>query len=112
MPYDSGRQALARENALLEQLLSTSLEFERSMDKDDGVARVIVGGWAGSFAKLKKLNEDLMQESDADFAQALGAEKQLLQKLLATAKSSEGFAESWTELFQEDIAIVDGLLSK
>lgn len=112
MAYDSGRQALQRENALLDQLLSMTQEFERTMPKDAGVARVVVNGWAGSFDKLRKLNEALIKESDTEFAETLAEEKQLLQQLIEAAKSGTGYAESWVQLFEEDIAIANGLLEE
>jgi len=112
MAYESGREALKSENALLDQLLHMTRDFERSLPKNPGVARVVVNGWAGSFAKLKKLNEELIGESDSAFAETLAGEKQLLEKLRAAAQSSDGFAESWIELFEEDIAVADGLLKE
>jgi hypothetical protein len=40
----------------------------------------------------------------------LDAEKQLLSRLLEEAKKDGGFAESWEQLFEKDIQVVNLLL--
>ena len=77
----------------------------------DSKATVIANEWLGSFVKLGKINESLIADSDVDFEAALIGERKLLSSFLDVAKDS-GFVESWQDLFQNDIKIVELLLKQ
>lgn len=113
MGYMQGRETLKAESDLLAQLAKGTAQFRDKLDKGaNQTTTKVVGGWLGSFEKLKEMSEKLTTISDADYEKALRDEREVVSALLGTAKSLDGLgdSESWIELFTEDIEIIDGLL--
>ena len=111
MSYDKGREALRSEAELLARLGSVAAEHAGTIPNEAGAAAVIAKGWAGTFSSLCELNKELAAADDETFRETLSKEKELLQGFLKVATQSRGFGESWAASFQEDIEIIDGLLS-
>jgi hypothetical protein len=109
MSYEKGREALRQENELLELLSKTTSSYLNSLSKNETAAAFIGNDWSGSFKKLQKLNNELIAEDDAAFEKAFSGEIELLEKFLAVV-DGEGFAGSWTELFQKDLEIAKMML--
>lgn len=113
MGYAQGRETLQAESELLAQLAHGTEQFRNKIEKGASkTTMMVVGGWLGSFRKLKDMGDELVGASDADYEKALRDEREVVAALLETARSLDGLgdSESWIELFVEDIAIIDGLL--
>ncbi len=109
MAYVNAKTALDEENQLLSILHTVTTSYAKTL-KPGSLGEFIALDWAGSFAKLQKLNSQSMGDDDASFKETFSDEIALLKRFQQVTDKA-GFGKSWAELFAKDIAIAEGLLA-
>lgn len=107
MVAQSAREALKKENALLDDLAQRASALAKNAV---GVEADIINAWVREFNGRRESNDDLIGKNDAAFDQGLKEEVKLLESLRNSISGSGDIAEYWRADIGDDIALSKKLL--
>lgn len=107
MVAQNAREALKKENAVLDDLAQRASAFAKNAV---GVEADIINAWVREFNGRRESNDDLIGKSDAAFDQELKEEIKLLENLRNSVSGSGDMAEYWRADLGDDIALSKKLL--
>jgi hypothetical protein len=108
MVASNAREALAKENEMLNQLVQTASTYAQNAVGE--LETAMFNAWVEALSGHRDINADLISKSDSAFEAAVKEEAGLLENSLNPITGGSDVAKYWKAQFNKDIEISQKLL--